>query len=101
MQPGDASTPIHECGVLERPCPRTGCRYYLEAPVLEATRRGPPRRHLLVVDASDSCALDVAERGKSTLEAIGRRLGVSRQRVEQIEGRALRKVHEVLERRHG
>jgi DNA-directed RNA polymerase sigma subunit (sigma70/sigma32) len=44
---------------------------------------------------SDSCALDVAERGRHTQVVIGRLLGITKQRVEQIERIALAKLAEV------
>jgi hypothetical protein len=44
--------------------------------------------------AAESCALDVAERGRHTQAAIGRLLGLSKQRVDQIEKEALAKLLE-------
>jgi hypothetical protein len=44
--------------------------------------------------ASESCALDVAERGRHTQVSIGRLLGLSKQRVDQIEKEALAKLLE-------
>jgi hypothetical protein len=48
-------------------------------------------------ELADSCALDIAERGGMTLEEIGSIIGVSRERVRQIEEAAL----EILCRRKG
>lgn len=54
--------------------------------------RGRGRRGEVEIDRSDSCALDVAERGGITLEEVGRKLGVCRERVRQIEVGAVRKL---------
>jgi hypothetical protein len=37
----------------------------------------------------DTCALDVADRGGDTLEAVGNMLGMTRERIRQVETRAL------------
>ena len=64
-------------GVNEaRPCPWTGCRHNIaEAGPTQAT-----------------CSLDVADEGGITLEEIGVLMGVTRERVRQIEDKALRKI---------
>ena len=62
-----------DCLAGPRPCPWTGCRYHL----------GPAR---------ESCALDLAGRGGMTLDEIGALLGVTRERIRQIEGTALAKL---------
>ena len=69
-----------ECAELPRPCPRTACRYHLVAERAEGLDVGP------------TCALDVADRGGMTLEEVGAVLGVTRERIRQIETLALRKV---------
>lgn len=57
-----------------RPCPWTTCRHHLES-------------------ADESCALDVAAREPDglTLDAIGDILGLTRERVRQIENIALKR----------
>lgn len=42
-----------------------------------------------VADFSQSCALDVADRGGATLEEIGDMLGLTRERVRQVEEEAM------------
>lgn len=69
----------HSCGEAARPCPRSSCRYHL------------PR-------GRESCALDVADRGGATLEHIGEMLGITRERVRQIEAGALDKLRRRAER---
>jgi hypothetical protein len=44
----------------------------------------------------DTCTLDVADRGEHTLEEIGQLLGVTRERVRQIELAALFKLRNQL-----
>jgi hypothetical protein len=56
-----------------RLCRRTACRYHLEA-------------------ATETCAIDVAERGPQTLRAVAKLLGISNVAVLQIQRRALAKL---------
>lgn len=64
----------------ERPCRYRGCRWHLDR-----ERRWMDR----VADFSESCALDVADRGGVTLEELGDLLGLTRERVRQIEEEAM------------
>lgn len=84
-----------ECQGGERPCPFVGCLYNL---YLEVTNAGTLHLNFFELEPwemTESCALDVADRGEATLAEIGRVLNVSRERVRQIEVGAL--VH--LERK--
>lgn len=57
----------------DRPCPWTKCKWH--------------------IDHKDaSCVLDVADKGGVTLEVVGNYLGVTRERIRQIEWTALRKL---------
>ena len=60
-----------------RPCGWITCKWYL------------PRMEW---DAKITCALDVADLGGSTLEEVGAAMGITRERVRQIEERTLRKL---------
>ena len=81
-----------DCREGPRPCLWVGCRYNL---YLEVNRSGsivvhdPDREPW---ELAESCALDVAERGGTSLEQIGRLFGLTRERVRQIESAALRKL---------
>lgn len=83
-----------ECADVPRPCPFVGCRQNL---FLEVKRTG---RIALAsswkepgdVDPEWSCALDVADRGGSTLLAIGQAWGYSRQWIEIVEKGAIEKL---------
>ncbi len=63
-----------------RPCRWKDCRYHLDA----------ERRWLhQAPDMTESCTLDVADRGGATLEEIGDMLGLTRERVRQVEEEAM------------
>lgn len=61
-----------------RPCPWMECRFHIAG------------------SEEVSCVLDVAEQGGVTLEDVGRYLGVTRERIRQIETIALRKLKRVV-----
>jgi len=117
-----------ECEGQPRPCPWVGCRYHLalyvdengeahiERPdaIVEYVYQGPLRRNgsffsdgqprrilgdvcLEVMTAT--CALDMADRGGMKLERIGRHLGLTRERVRQLEMIAGAKLKRKLELR--
>lgn len=83
-----------DCVDGPRPCPFMGCRYHLgleEKPLLGSLRL--PFGEEPDFDAMpDTCALDVADRGGTTLEEVGRRMGVTREYIRQLEERALEKL---------
>ena len=67
----------------ERPCPWVSCHHHLAIDV-------KPNGNLVVrtteiADMRESCALDVADRGGATLEEVGEAMGVTRERVRQLE----------------
>ena len=69
------------------------CRYHLG---IEVTEHG---RLVLCVpeptEMAEPCALRVASRGEKTLNQVGALLGVTRQRVEQLEHKAVRSLKRV------
>ncbi len=79
-----------ECRGQERPCPWIACRYHLYLDV--SPRTGSLRLNfpdLEVWELEETCALDVAERGSTTLDRVGRLLDLTRERVRQLEQVAL------------
>lgn len=96
-----------ECEDGERPCPYVACRHHLALDVVGQKYRlvdqslDPTHDPVLgcapidVVDIrmrTPSCALDVAEDGEHTLEEIAEYLGLTRERVRQVEETAMRKM---------
>jgi hypothetical protein len=67
-----------DCLDGERPCPHYLCKWWLQGPA--------------------SCVLDVADRGGVTLDAVGQALGCTRERIRQIEVRALANLWRALQR---
>lgn len=82
----------------QRPCPYVSCRHHLYLGVNERTgsvKLNFP--HMEVWDLPESCALDVADRGEMTLEAVGEILNLTRERVRQLETSALEKLRVLSE----
>lgn len=82
-----------ECRGQQRPCPWAGCSHHLYLdinPESGAIKLNHP--HLEVWELRETCSLDVAERGESTLEAVAQVLNLTRERTRQIEARGLLKL---------
>ena len=109
-----AECPKKAEGAAHVACPWASCRHHL---AVYATREQPtwrgavraPRFKLVepvfdedgVIDLSGNvatCSLDVADEDGATLDRIGDILGVSRERVRQIEQKALRSARAVARR---
>jgi len=82
-----------DCVDGPRPCAFVHCRYHLASKILPGSRRLKVRS---IEPAKDTCALDVADRGPHTLEEVGTFLGITRERVRQIELTALLKIRSQL-----
>lgn len=78
-----------ECIDGPRPCPWVGCRYHLG---LDITQGGGIRVNRDLTNMPDTCALDVADRGPQTLEAVGKIYKVTRQAIEQCQTEACAKL---------
>jgi hypothetical protein len=87
-----------ECVDMERPCPFVSCKYHLYIdvhPVRGSIKLNFP--DLEVWEMSDTCALDVADRGGITLEEVGEIMNLTRERVRQVETAGLGKLQAIDE----
>ncbi|MBK8256888.1 MAG: hypothetical protein IPK82_29975 [Polyangiaceae bacterium] len=82
-----------ECIEGLRPCPYVSCKHHLFLDV--SARTGAIKLNfpdLEVWDMNESCALDVADRGGTTLEDVGAIMNLTRERIRQVEVKALAKL---------
>jgi hypothetical protein len=82
-----------ECAEGPRPCPFVSCKHHLfidVSPKTGAIKLNFP--DLEVWDMGESCALDVADRGGTTLEDVGAIMNLTRERIRQVEVKALAKL---------
>lgn len=78
-----------ECVNGIRPCPFVSCRHHL---YLDVSRNGSIKFQfpdLEVCEMTESCALDVAEKGDVTLEKLGEIMNLTRERARQLESEAM------------
>jgi hypothetical protein len=83
------------CRTMPRPCPFVSCTHHLYLdvnPESGALKLNFP--HLDVADMVETCALDVADRGGTTLEEVGAILNLTRERIRQVEVRGLHKIRQ-------
>jgi hypothetical protein len=82
------------CEDVPRPCPFVSCKENLYLDVSPKT--GAIKLNFPDIEPGDmttpSCALDVADRGGETLENVGRCMNMTRERVRQVEVKALMKM---------
>ncbi len=83
-----------DCAKVPRPCPYVGCRYSMYLDVAETGSIIFNFPHLTPeqMPVDRSCALDLAERGGMTLEQVGVAQALTRERVRQVEVKALVKL---------
>jgi hypothetical protein len=82
-----------ECVDGPRPCPYVSCKHHLYIDV--SPRTGAIKLNfpdLDVWEMTESCALDVADRGGTTLEDVGAIMNLTRERIRQVEVKALAKL---------
>jgi len=82
-----------ECGGEQRPCPWVACKHHLYLDINPDT--GSIKINfpdLEPWEMRDTCALDVAERGGSTLDEVGEVTNLTRERIRQLEVRGLLKL---------
>jgi hypothetical protein len=78
------------CRRLPAPCPHDLCRFNLTAEYRE--RRGSKAAEPPPPIVGEACALEAAENGGMTLQEVATRLSLTRERVRQIEEKALWKL---------
>jgi len=91
-----------ECEKMPRPCPYVSCRYHRFVDV-DSEKKGSQIKFNFpdIIDYEnmdeekfkDTCILDLAAEGPRTLDEIGELLNLTRERVRQIEARAIRRLY--------
>jgi len=91
-----------ECLSMPRPCPFVSCRYHRYVDV-NTEKKGSQIKlnfpdvldytHLDTENMEHSCVLDLADDGPRTLDEVGELLNLTRERVRQIESRAVKKLY--------
>lgn len=87
-----------ECANGERPCPFVSCKHHLYLDV--SARTGAIKLNfpdLEVWEMTETCALDVADRGGTTLEEVGAIMNLTRERIRQVEVKGLAKLQALRE----
>jgi len=82
-----------ECVEAPRPCPFVSCKHHLFLDV--SARTGAIKLNfpdLEVWEMTETCALDVADRGGTTLEEVGAIMNLTRERIRQVEVKGLAKL---------
>ena len=82
-----------DCAEMERPCPFVACKYHLYIdvhPVRGSIKVNFP--DVEVWEMTDTCALDIADRGGITLEEVGVIMNLTRERVRQLETQGLARL---------
>lgn len=82
-----------ECVEAPRPCPFVSCQHHLYIDV--SAKTGAIKLNfpdLEVWEMGESCALDIADRGGTTLEDVGAIMNLTRERIRQVEVKALAKL---------
>lgn len=84
-----------ECAGVPRPCPFVSCHHHLYLDVSARTgaiKLNFPDMEVDELPADRSCALDVAAQLGVTLEGVGEIMNLTRERVRQVEVKALAKL---------
>ncbi|MCK5807536.1 DNA-binding protein [bacterium] len=84
-----------DCLKMKRPCLFVSCKYHLYLDVNPETKSikfNFPGKE--VWDLRETCSLDVADKGGVTLEEVGAIMNLTRERIRQVEMRALQKLRQ-------
>jgi hypothetical protein len=85
-----------ECANGPRPCMFISCKHHLYLDINPSTgsiKLNFPERE--VWELSETCALDIADRGGITLEEVGEVMNLTRERIRQLETRGLKKLSDM------
>ena len=91
-----------DCAQGPRPCPWVSCKFHLYLdvnPESGSIKLNFPDRE--VWEMTETCALDVADRGGITLEEVGEILNLTRERIRQVEVAGLEKLQNEYQQVHG
>ena len=90
-EPYDRPRTRGDCARVPRPCPYVACKYslYLDVSETGSIILNFPNLEPGQMPAEQSCALDLADRGATTLEDIAVVTNLTRERIRQIELKAL------------
>ncbi|MCL2326604.1 MAG: DNA-binding protein [Proteobacteria bacterium] len=86
-----------DCRNASRPCPWVSCKYHLYLDIVPQS--GSIKMNfpdLEVWELTETCALDVADRGGITLEDVGVLFNLTRERIRQVERSGLDKLRAAL-----
>ncbi|MBR4986281.1 MAG: DNA-binding protein [Proteobacteria bacterium] len=86
-----------DCRNAPRPCPWVSCKYHLYLDIVPQS--GSIKMNfpdLEVWEMTETCALDVADRGGITLEEVGTLLNLTRERIRQVERSGIDKLRAAL-----
>lgn len=86
-----------DCRNAPRPCPWVSCKYHLYLDIVPQS--GSIKMNfpdLEVWEMTETCALDVADRGGITLEDVGMLLNLTRERIRQVERSGIDKLRNAL-----
>lgn len=73
-----------DCADGIRPCPYVGCRYHLAISITHTGNIILNFPDIEVWEMEDTCALDIADRGPSSIELVGAYVNVTRQRAQNL-----------------
>jgi hypothetical protein len=81
-----------DCKEMPRPCPFVSCSHHLYPVFVLGAQTRSPLSDCEPWQMPETCDLDVADRGGATLEEVGKITGVTRERIRQIEEKALKRA---------